>query len=95
MYAAQHTAAPSAQATPTGSAVPVHGWVRRSTPTAATAAQDRPTPRLRQTAIVRGPRNSRALAVPRGRRATAAMKSNVTPAVTTPSAAPDHSASRE
>ena len=94
MYAAQQAAAPSANATPTGSAVPAHGWVRKRTPPAASSAQRRPVPRLRTTATPSGPRNSSALAVPSGSRATAAMNSMVRPAVTTPSAMPARSASR-
>ena len=41
MYAAQQPAAASAKATPTGSAVPAHGWVSSSTPTAASSGQTR------------------------------------------------------
>ena len=44
MYAAQHAAAASANATPTGSAAPVQGWVSSSTPTAATSVHQRPAP---------------------------------------------------
>ena len=68
-------------------APPCHGWVRSSTPAAASPGHSnlRP-PRPRATATPSGPRNSSALAVPSGSRATAAMKSMVTPAVTTPRA---------
>ena len=68
-------------------APPCHGWVRTSTPAAASPGHSsRRPPRPRATATLSGPRNSSALAVPSGSRATAAMKSMVTPAVTTPRA---------
>src|ERR1700722_15631144 len=71
---------------PARSAPPCHGRVSSSTPAAASAGHSsRRPPRLRGTATVSGPRNSSALAVPSGSRATAAMNSIVTPAVTTPS----------
>ena len=85
MYAAQHTAAPSANATPTRSVPACHGSVSSTTPTAASPAYSRPWPRPRHTATPSGPRNSSALAVPIGRRAIAAMNRIVSPAVTTPS----------
>ncbi len=73
---------------------PVQGWVRQSTPTAATQRPGASPPAAAATATPSGPRNSSALAVPSGRRVTAAMNSRVTPAVTTPSAPPARSASR-
>ena len=57
-----------------------------TTPTAAGSGQSRARPRARATATPSGPRNSNALAVPSGSRATAAMNSSVSPAVTAPSA---------
>ena len=95
MYAAQHTAAPSAKATPSRSASPVQGCVSSSTPIAASPAQARARPRPRQAATPSGPRNSSALAVPSGSRSIAAMNSIVTPAVTTPRAMPARSAGPE
>jgi DNA-binding transcriptional LysR family regulator len=86
MYAAQHAAAASANPTPTGSAAPRHGCVNNSTPAAATPAHTQVPRRPRATATPSGPRNSNALAVPNGSRATAPMNNMVTPAVTTPSA---------
>ena len=86
MYAAQQPAAPRAKATPSGSATPCQGSVSSRTPAAATKAHTRAVPRPRAMATPRGPRNSNALAVPSGSRSTAAMKSMVIPAVTTPRA---------
>ena len=83
MYIAQQSAAPSAYATPTRSTVPAHGSVRSTTPTPARTGH-RTRPRPRSKATVSGPKNSNALAVPSGRRSTAAMNRSVMPAVTTP-----------
>ena len=87
MYAAQQHAAPRAQSTPTTSTGPCHGSVSSTTPTAARPGQISARREwLRAAATPSGPRNSSALAVPSGSRTAAAMKSNVTPAVTMPSA---------
>src|SRR4051812_39501338 len=85
MYAAQHAAAASENATPSASAPPCHGSVSSTTPTAASPGHALLAPSPRATATPRGPRNSSAAAVPRGSRASAAMKKNVTPAIATPS----------
>jgi hypothetical protein len=80
---------------PAGLALPCHGWVSSSTPAAASpghSSDRRPPPRA--TATPSGPRNSRALAVPSGNRATAAMKSMVMPPVTTPRATTASNAGR-
>ena len=87
MYAPQHPAAPRAKPTPTASTAPCQGSVSSSTPTAASAGKASIRRLvLRMVATPRGPRNSSALAMPSGSRATEAMNSRVTPAVTTPSA---------
>ena len=86
MYAAQQQAAARAKAIPAASTPPCQGSVSSTTPIAARAGHHKVRPPPRTTATPSGPRNSNALAVPSGSRATASMNRIVTPAVTTPSA---------
>src|SRR5215471_4744144 len=85
MYAAQQSAAARAKPRPAGLMPPFQGLVSRTTPIAARAVQRLPPPPGPYIDTASGPRNSSALAVPSGMRATASMNSSIRPAVTPPS----------